>query len=360
MRTRFLAAALLLPGAAAAQTQRADPIPLHPGTVGLRVQVEEPGRPKIVTVLPGSPAQAAEVRYEAELRALDGRPVADWPSGKIQMALVGAIGSTVEVTTCRRARCRTARLRRVDESSPEPGYTEVVVSPRFVVHHRPGAAQRHQAVELARSAERRYAEVELPRDTEGRRAHVWLLPRGESGLRGLREPWATDAALDPRLDGDLERVFGYLAYGYPGRQEPGQGQTNWQREKGWLRNTHRNAAYALLAGDTSFGGHRQLREHYWTSTTTGAASSLQRYILERHGAERLRRFWQSDLPFDQAVAHALEVPTDSLMAGWLAYTLRIGPDPEAPLDPGVVTVTLAWGGVALLYGAWRLRRKEVG
>ena len=361
MRTRLLlAAALLLPGAAAAQTALADPIPLHPGVVDAGVYRDSLGRLVLTSVTPGSPAQAAGLASGLELLAVDGRPVATRSLEEVRMALVGPVGSAVELTVLRRGERLRVPLRRGRYPAPAPGYTQVVVTPRFVVHHR--AEQARRARELANEAERHYAAAGLPLHTQGRRAHLWLR-RNVPGER-LQKPevWASFAAPDRRYAGPVKRVFGYLAYGPPGSNADYL-KDDFLMSAGpkWVREAHLRVAHDILAEREARPEPGLPDERYRGSKwASDEGASLKHYVLDRYGVERFRRLWRSDLPFADAVPRALGVPAGTLIRDWRAYVVSLGPNPRAGVELGTVAVTLGWGMMALLYGAWTVRRKEVG
>jgi len=384
MRTYILAlgSALALSGAAlapsVADAQGAgDPrIPLRPGGVGVKLEHRFTGEVRIVGVLPGSPAEAAGLgREDCVLLAVDGRPVG-FGGGHALTALAGPVGTPVEVTVRRGRAVRTVRMARGDVLAPNTGYTEVVLTRRFVVHHHPGPAAAREARRLARVAEQKYAVSGLPRDTRGRRAHLWV-----AGMLPLREQslpaWATYAQSEwtSTTWGPIERVFGYLAYGDPGQvgeeafgatSGMGNGGTGREQER-WA---HRAAALSIegtAAQSPQAGtpqivapfGYRPPWRAYGSTWGSDEEMSLRHYTLDRFGIERFRRLWASDLTFNDAVRRELGVSAEEYLRGWEAYVRTLGPDPRAPLSAGVVAGTFAWVGLALLFGARVARTKEI-
>jgi hypothetical protein len=386
-------ATLAAPAAAAAQ---ADPLPLRPGSIGVLVSRTDRGKAGIGRVLPGSPAQAAGLgaacgvdadgwpagarpqperrgtRYpsgDCELVAVDGRPVAGWSEAHVRTALAGPLGSSVEVTVRRGGGApRTVRVARGDVLGPGPGFTGVVATRRFVVHHRAVPGEAREARRLARDAERRYARSGLPRDTEGRRAHLWLhrrtdLPSAPWGV----EAWAAHAWHEPMGYGLVEGVFAYLAWGDPGRAAraflPGY-DGRWGERRTAVREAHQSAARKILQSADPvqpMPDSARIAAEGRSSTTWGSeANSLHRYIIERFGLERFRRLWQSDLEFERAVPQALGISAHTLLPEWRAYVVGLGPDPRAGPSAGAVAVSAGWGALLLLYGAHAARRRQLG
>jgi hypothetical protein len=106
-------------------------------------------------------------------------------------------------------------------------------------------------------------------------------------------------------------------------------------------------------------GYRGPWIEYGTSWGTAEELSLRHYAIDRYGIERFRRLWTSDLTFNDAVRRELGVSAEEFLRGWETYVRTLGPDPEAPLAPGAVAGTLAWGALALLFGARVARTREV-
>lgn len=351
MRT-FLILALLAPAALAAQPP-ADPIPLRPG--GFDLSRLDGGRPGASVMSPGgivTNSTAVET-----LRAVDGREVR---GGSRERALLGPVGSSATLAVEVDGALKEVRLTRGDVFAPAAGFTEVVTSPRFVVHHRPGGERGARA--LAEEAERLYARSGLPRDTRGRRAHLWavesmreLYRRKEA--RGVTpDPWGAWVSLDPvevEPRNSVPQVFGYLAFGFPGRlasEELGVIQ-GWSRSAEEL---HRGAARAIL----ETRGLQMDPSRAARMVVTDA--SMREYVRARFGDARLAALWITDEAFETAVPRALGIPAEQLAREWEAHVRSLGPRADAVPGGGTVAVTLGWGAVILLLTAHAARRREVG
>ncbi|MFL5381179.1 MAG: PDZ domain-containing protein [Longimicrobiaceae bacterium] len=384
MRTCILAlgSALALSGTAlgpsgAASQGAGDPrIPLRPGGVGLKLEHRAIGEVRIVGVLPGSPAEAAGLgREDCVLLAVDGRPVGYGGVRHALTALTGPLGTPVEVTVRRGRAVHTVRMVRGDMLAP--GYTEVVLTRHFVVHHRPvpaearkarwlarDAERRYVAFGPARDAERRYAASGLPRDTRGWRAHLWVADRTPDFMGHSLPAWA-GYALPEQL------AFGYVAYGDPGRVGEEDFAASWAPGPGreQVREAHMATArtFERVAAVRRTGkmqvvapmGYRGPWRAYGWRWGNNEEMSLRHYTLDRFGIARFRRLWASDLTFNDAVRRELGVSAEELLRGWEAYVRTLGPDPEAPLSAGAVAGTFAWVGLALLFGARMARTKEL-
>ncbi|MFL5381182.1 MAG: hypothetical protein ACJ8GN_01525 [Longimicrobiaceae bacterium] len=371
-----LSGTALAPSVADAQGAGDPRIPLRPGGVGVKLEHRFTGEVRIVGVLPGSPAEASGLgREDCVLLAVDGRPVG-FGGWHALTALAGPVGTPVEVTVRRGRAVRTVRMARGDVLAPNTGYTEVVLTRRFVVHHHPGPAAAREARRLARDAERRYATSGLPRDTRGRRAHLWV-----AGMLQFREnslpAWATytQSEWGSTTWGSLVRVFGYLAYGDPGqvgeeafgatlgmgKGGPGREQVRWAHMATALEFEHaaaesRRTGTQQVVAPIGYISPWRPYGGKWGSTEE---MSLRHYTLDRFGIERFRRLWASDLTFNDAVRRELGVSAEEYLRGWEAYVRTLGPDPRAPLSAGVVAGTFAWVGLALLFGARVAHTKEL-
>jgi PDZ domain-containing protein len=335
MRALALLAVLLASRAAAAQPAPADPLPLRPGGPGIEVQ----GVPHLVDHRrPGSPADRADVPHRATVVAVDGRNTAGWSTERVRTALAGPVGSPVAVTVEHDGRTTTFRLRREDRLGPEPGYTGVVVTPRFVAHHHPGPGPARLARTAAERAERGYARSGLPHDTRGRRAHLWVIGARKdvfSSVEDVLPMWAAWVGGERDRRGEETRTFGYLAYGLPGP-----------------------AAVRLAPFDIH--DTRSRRAHLYAAT----ALRVPRWHAERRDTAwqfaNQSELWRAELPFDQAMPRVLGLSPERLTREWREYVLDPGPDPEVPLRAGEVAVVLGWGALGLLWGVRAARRKEVG
>jgi hypothetical protein len=348
MRTLTLFAALALGAApAAAQPAPADPIPLRPASVGLGVERAGPVL-RVTRVVPRSPAAAAGVAPGDTLLAVDGRAASAWSPEQAQTALAGPAGAPVTLALRTRSGARAVRLARADVLAP-PGASEVVVTPRFVVHH--AADQEPRARAVARAAERAYARTDLPRETGGRRAHLYLA-RARSAAPPPLPLWAEWVSGDINLYGPSFRSSGYLAYGDPG----GAAAERLAPSMVWpvnAREAHRRVAgWTPNPGVMPSGGRATPAEV--------AAISLREFVRARHGTRRLEALWRSPLPWDQAVPRALGVPAAALEREWRHHVTHLGPNPEAGLDGRMVSAALGWGALLLLLGFATARRREVG
>ncbi|HKP75879.1 MAG TPA: PDZ domain-containing protein, partial [Longimicrobiaceae bacterium] len=367
MRTYIIALGTLVALSGAAAQQSGDPhIPLHPGGVG--VKLENPGidAVRIVGALPGSPAEAAGLgREDCALLAVDGHPVGYGGVMHALTALAGPVGTPVEVTVRRGRGVRTVRMVRADVLAPGAGYTQVVLSRHFVVHHRPVPEDAREARRVARDAEQRYADFRLPRDTRGRRAHLWVADLQRISFPRWLPAWVAYVRSQPgvTVSGDLEPVFGYLAYGDPGRVGDDFGATtglgNGGRGPEQVRGAHMASAQAIEGAAVESRqsgrpkiiapfGYRPPWKAYGAEWGTQQELSLRHYMLQRFGLARFRRVWASDLSFNDAVQRELGVSAEELLRDWETYVRTLGPDPEAPPAPGVLAGTLAWGALALL------------
>lgn len=395
MRTCILALGTVLALCGAAAPAAGDPrIPLRPGGVGVVLDHHGSGSVYIVGVRRGSPAEAAGLgRQDSSgtaagrpldlrtpdfvLLAVDGRPVGHGGVHHALTALAGPVGSRVEVTVRRGRAVRTVRMTRGDVLAPGAGYTEVVLTRRFVVHHRPGPDEAREARRLARDAERRYAASGLPLDTRGRRAHLWVVEQAPPPVESQASlpAWAAHARSRGGLRwSDLKRVFGYLAYGDPGRVgeedfAATRGLGNFGPGREQVRAAHVSSARSIedaasrktgmpaFVAPRGYVGPPGAQGRSWGNREE---VSLRHYTLDRFGIERFQRLWASDLTFNDAVRRELGMSAEEFLRGWEAYVRTLGPDPRAPLSAGAVAGTFAWVGLALLFGVHVARTREVG
>jgi hypothetical protein len=343
----LLAALSAAPPILAAQAP-ADPLPLRLGGVDVTGWVreqcsrdaanpEECTRYPTVASIPGVPA----------LLTVDGRRV---PASMAQanLMLVGEIGTPVTLGYRTADGVRTVRLVRSDVYAPGRGFTGLLRTAHFVVHHRPADEQRARTV--AGDAERAYSRSGLSSAVGGRRAHLWGL-RDYPGVHldrpypGRWGAWAT-GRYDPFLE--YGHVFTYLAYGVPGAGAHLEGA-------GWLdANTLHRTAVSELLGHTPWLDKRPLRGY------SARGASLREYIRQRYGVARLRQIWSSDASFDDAVALVLGVSRARLEADWRRHIFSLGPDPsKTPTLPAIASAAM-WGTLLLFAGLLVARHREVG
>ncbi|HEX8694266.1 MAG TPA: hypothetical protein VF746_17730 [Longimicrobium sp.] len=365
MRAILLLPILLAPAAPAlSQPAPADTLPLRPGSPGVTVAASDTAV-RVVAVAPGT----ARLSPGDLLLTIGGRPVRGWSTAQAVDALAGPLGSTVEVGVAEPGGVRTVRLERRDLIAPSPRYTELVATEHFVVHHRPGEAAPARA--LAKKAEALYRRAGLPMDTEGRRAHFYHLAFADFGAeRDLGElpPWAGWARDNLGLPWAVTRVFGYLAYGVPGRF----GERYLSPGFGWELTPDRvHRAAVRTAPDGRAADPRDLEVpparlelpvplDPAQLERLPAGASLREYVRERYGRERTAALWTSGGDFEAAVPRVLGAAPGRLLADWQGHLRHLGPAPDMPVPPREVALALGWGALVLLWGARVAARKEVG
>ena len=343
----LLATSMAAPRALVAQGPP-DPIPLRPGgadvTISVRKQcapnAESPAecaRYPTLSSLPGNPA----------LVAIDGRSVPDsW--GRASLALVGEIGTPVTLGYRAGDAVRVVRLVRSDVYAPGPGFTGLLRTPHFVVHHRPADARWARSV--ADDAERAYSRSGLPSAVGGRRAHLWVLREYPAARLGRPYPQGWGAWVVGRYHPGLEfgDVFTYVAYGargVAGQQLDGAGWAD--------ANTLHRIAVAELLGNAAW-----LDRKPWHCLSC-RNTSLREYIRQRYGVARLRRIWSSDAPLDVAIPRVLGVSRARLEADWRRHIFSLGPDPAKAPTPRALAGALTCGVLLLLAGVLVARKREV-
>jgi hypothetical protein len=280
--------------------------------------------------------------------AVEGRSVLDsW--GQAALALVGEIGTPVTLSYRAGDTVRVVRLVRSDVYAPGPGFTGLLRTPHFVVHHRP--ADERRARTLADDAERTYSRGGLPSAVGGRRAHLWVLREYPAVHPGRLYPGRWGAWVTGRYDPVLEygEVFMYVAYGVPGAAGERLGWPGWADA-----NTLHRTAVAQLLGHGPWLDRTPLSRY-----TTVAGASLREYIRQRYGVASLRQVWSSDASFDDAVPRVLGVSPARLEADWRRHIFSLGPDPAKTPTPRALAGALTWGMLLLLTGVLVARKREV-
>jgi hypothetical protein len=280
------------------------------------------------------------------LLAVDGRRVPSMRQANLM--LVGEIGTPVTLGYRTADGVRTVRLVRSDVYAPGPGFTGLLRTAHFVVHHRPADEQLARTV--AGDAERAYSRSGLPSAVGGRRAHLWVLR--DYPVVHLDRPypdgwgaWAT-GRYDPFLG--YGHVFTYLAYGVPGAAGA------HLIGAGWLdANTLHRAAVAELHGHTPWLDKRPLGGY------SARGASLREYIRQRYGVARFGQIWSSDASFDDAVARVLGVSRARLEADWRRHIFSLGPDPSKTPSLPAIASAIMWGTLLLFAGLLVARNREV-
>jgi hypothetical protein len=358
MRARLILplAALLSGGTLAAQD-----VPLHPHSIGLRL---DPLAPTVRALVPEGPAARAGIRIGDRVLAVDGRPVDGTPSPVLERALVGVRGTSVRVTTSGPGGTLTHTVPREDVFAPAAGYDGVHRTAHYIIHHRGTRAAAAFARTVAERAERIARRELRVVDSGGRRVHVWLVePSSGSGeVRQTRArllpAWAAWIYAMPQTDDDFGASAAYLRFGAPGPaiSERLAGPYGWTRD---AESQHRRAVGQLYSMDLGPETPPEVIARV-SSRIIFLMSSQRAYIRERFGDRRFNAVWSSPLPFDQAVQRELGISERELLADWSAKIFGLGPSRDAGPEAAGALVALGWGMLLLLVGVVIARRKEVG
>ncbi|MBV9774425.1 MAG: PDZ domain-containing protein [Gemmatimonadetes bacterium] len=361
------AAAALLAGTPPSAPAQAGGFPLRPGGIGVQVG-SEAGAARVRQVLGDGPAAHAGVREGDRLLAVDGRPVAGWPSQRVEEALVGAVGTPVRLALRDgTGAVREVALRREDVFAPAPGETGIFRTPHFVVHFRPGGDERAFARRYAERAERWLRDGAGGAPLPDRRAHLYLVERpgvdmGNTDVRQRRLavlPWWGSYVNTLPFERDaVGPALAYVTFGAPGPDVERYlgGRRGWESSADGV---HRVAVASLLAADVS----RDASPELLSRTVVGlpaAGASLRAYVRERYGDRRFGELWRSDRPFPEAVRQVLGTSDAELLAEWRDRVFTLGPSPEKGARGESVALGLGYGLLLLGFGAWVARRKEVG
>jgi hypothetical protein len=344
MRTALLACAIaILAAPAASRAQRlADSVPLRPGAPTLRIVPWDrcPPTPESVADCTGR-----WIPYRSVLVSTNGRDrAASW--GEAERLLVGEIGTVATLRYRAADGIHEVALPRSDVYAPGPGFTELMLTPHFALHHRPADARRARSI--AAEAEGAYSSSGLPRATGGRRAHLWVMRDYVPEKPGRPYPQGWGARATGRYDPILEygELFTYVAYGIPGAAGQRLDGGGWADA-----NTLHRHAVAELLGNTAW------LDRSWTNL--GRAASLREYIRERYGLARLEQIWRADTSLDVAIPRTLGISRAQVEADWRRHLFALGPNPAAGPTTGAVGVTLAWAALLLIAGAVVARKREV-
>jgi hypothetical protein len=340
--TSFLACVILAASPRLQAQGLADTLPLRPGAPNLRIVPWDrcPATPSTVADCTGP-----WIPYRS-IVSIGGRAgPRSWREAA--RSLVGEIGTPIVLRYRTAGGIRTMNLTRADVFAPDSGFSGLVITTHFAVHHRPAEARRARS--LAAAMERAYARSGLPSTTDGRRAHLWSLREYQERRPGQPYPGNWGAWVFGRysLDPAYGELFTYVAYGSPGigGHELYGG--------GWFdANTlHRNAVAHVL-GNTPWLDRSQYNGD--------PGPSLREYIRERYGVGRLEQIWRADDSLDVAIPRTLGISRSRLEADWRRHIFSMGPDPAAGPATETFGVTIAWVAALLIAGAVAARNREVG
>lgn len=331
---------------------------------GIGVQLERTGAAiRIRSLLPDGPAARAGMRAGDRILAVDGRPVQGESLRRVEALLVGALEDSVVLAVASDDTVQALRVARDDVFAPSAGYTEAVVTPYLVVHHRPGRASRVFAERMARRGTAIAAEELRGVDTGGRRAHLYVL-EGFMGAQDVRRrrlemlpAWAQWMDAGPFKQEAMRAVTAYPRFGEPGKgaAEMLAGRRGWSSPSDEL---HRAAVEAMLAADlpADAAPDRLLR---MVPALPELGASLRAYTRDRFGDQRFGELWRSDAPFGPSAQRVLGVTETELVADWRAAVLSLGPDPGAAPPARRLVVAMGWIALLLAWGMWTAARREV-
>jgi hypothetical protein len=358
MRILAILLALLAVRPAPAAAQVGD---VRPWSIGVQMGNERPV-PAVRLMVTGGPAVLAGLRVGDYVLAVDGRPTDGRTGRQVERMMDGPAGRPVELRVGGAEGVRTLRIPRADVYAPGPGFTQVVRTEHFVVHHRPDGGSRRYARRLARRAEAMVRDELRGADTQGRRAHLFVVPPMAENDRWRREAllpfWGAWVDALPGQSESVAPTLAYLRYGEPGlaAQERFGGKAMWAAPQSEV---HRYAVRELVTMGMRPDAAPEVLARI-VPELTGGNASLRLYVRERWGERRFAAFWRSELPFPEAVRRQLGVEERELFADWRDEIYSLGPRRDAGPGLDTVLVALGWGVVIMAVGVWVARGKEAG